>query len=115
MLLGYGQEFYAFYLWNSLGFFTISIAAHILVNGLLYDASSVTGGYFMTNVQELVVMADLDSAEICWRVHAASLCALLACLGQVCAVFLAQSVLFKTKYKFDECVSLSFFEENQSF
>ena len=41
---GYGEEFYAYYLWNSLGFFTASLTAHILVNGLLYDTSSVTGG-----------------------------------------------------------------------
>ena len=44
LFLDYGDEFYAYYLWNSLGFFTASLTAHILVNGLLYDTSSVTGG-----------------------------------------------------------------------
>ena len=111
---GYGEEFYAYYLWNSLGFFTASIAVHVLVNGLMYDTSSITGGYFMKNVAKIAILGDFCHPEECWSVHAASLTAIMAALFQICTIFAARFTLFRTKYKTDDCVSMSYYEEMQS-
>ena len=112
---GYGEEFYAYYLWNSLGFFSTSLAAHVLVNGLLYDTSSITGGFFMTNVRKVSILDNYCTSEVCWSVHAASVCAIVGSLVQVCTVIAAKKILFKTKYKSDECISLSYYSEAPSF
>lgn len=94
-----------------MGFFATSLTAHILVNGLLYDTSSVTGGFFMTNVRQVSFLGDFCTQEVCWSVHAASLCAIASSLLQVCTIFASKRILFRTKYKSEDCVSLSYYGE----
>ena len=108
-LSGYGNEFYAYYIWNSLSFFTSSLATHTLVNGLLYDTSSITGGYFINNVQNVSFLSEYCTVDACWSVHVASLLSLTALLIQICSVFVVKKILFKTKYYSDECISMSYY------
>ena len=103
-----------------------SLAAHTLVNGLLYDTSSITGkssiselqifiydcnifsgGYFINNVQDVSYLREHCSESGCWSVHVSSLLALSALLVQICSVFAVKKILFKTKYYSDECISMS--------
>jgi hypothetical protein len=95
----FGEEFYAYYLWNSIAFFATSVAAHTLVNGLLYDTSSITDGYFYTNVDKVYILADYCTTEVCWSVHVASCGAILASAIQVLTVFCVKKILFRTKHK----------------
>ena len=87
-----------------------SVTAHTLVNGLMYDSSSITRGYFIENVEKIKFLEEFcDPEKLCWSVHIASLLALSALLIQICSVFAVKKILFKTKYYSDECISMSYY------
>lgn len=69
----------------------------------------------MTNVRKVSILDNYCTSEVCWSVHAASVCAIVGSLVQVCTVIAAKKILFKTKYKSDECISLSYYSEAPSF
>ena len=74
-------------------------------------SSLTTLGFFMTNVRNVAFLGDFCATDICWSVHAASLCSIVGVLLQVCTIFASKRILFRTKYKSEECVSLSHYVE----
>ena len=67
----------------------------------------------MKNVQNVSFLGDFCGSDVCWSVHAASLCSIVGALLQVCTVFASKNILFRTRFKSYECVSLSHYEETQ--
>ena len=68
----------------------------------------------MTNVRSVWFLGEYCTADICWSVHAASLCAIVASLIQVCTILATKQILYGTTYHSGDAVSLSYYGREET-
>ena len=67
----------------------------------------------MTNVRSVWFLGEYCT-EYCWSVHAASLCAIVASLIQVCTILATKQILYGTTYHSGDAVSLSYYGREET-